>query len=298
MSAKKLYLPGDEWLYFRIYGGHLTVNTILIEKIIPLLMEIDESGEITMWFFIRYSDPDHHLRLRLKLNKNADTKEIINRINEEIEAYVDDDLIWKVELGSYQPEYERYGKRSMPYVERLFYCDSQSYYKILKAIPAGNEDALWLYAMLSADQLLNDFAISLERKKDLLLHLSRSFGKEFAKGKTLARELSDKYRKYRPTIEGLLDRKDQESPNDLFLNILYQRSTACQEEIDRIHDLYRTDSMEVQLDDLLSSLIHMSMNRVFLNNNRMHEMVIYDFLHRYYRSAIAKDLNKAASPQS
>ena len=38
----------------------------------------------------------------------------------------------------------------------------------------------------------------------------------------------------------------------------------------------------------LSSLIHMTMNRFFKSKNRLHEMVIYFFLYKYYDSYLAR----------
>lgn len=42
------------------------------------------------------------------------------------------------------------------------------------------------------------------------------------------------------------------------------------------------------LNDLLSSYSHMMVNRLFKTKQRTHEMVLYDFLHRYYKAEIAR----------
>ena len=49
--------------------------------------------------------------------------------------------------------------------------------------------------------------------------------------------------------------------------------------------------LKVSLNSLLTSIIHMTMNRWFRSKNRLHEMVIYEFLSRYYKSEIAKNNN-------
>jgi hypothetical protein len=46
------------------------------------------------------------------------------------------------------------------------------------------------------------------------------------------------------------------------------------------------------IDTLLLSYIHMMMNRLFMAKNRMHELIIYDFIRRYYTSENAKARNK------
>ena len=45
--------------------------------------------------------------------------------------------------------------------------------------------------------------------------------------------------------------------------------------------------LELSLDDLMSSYIHMLLNRLFRNNQRTHELVVYDFMWRWYRTQVA-----------
>ena len=46
---------------------------------------------------------------------------------------------------------------------------------------------------------------------------------------------------------------------------------------------------EIPIDKLsISSYLHMEMNRLFTSNNRLNEMVVYNYLTRYYKSEIAK----------
>ena len=40
-------------------------------------------------------------------------------------------------------------------------------------------------------------------------------------------------------------------------------------------------------DDLLSSYIHMMINRLFRDKQRLHELVCYDSLHKYYNFKLA-----------
>lgn len=288
MRKRAIYIPGDQWLYFRIYGGHNTLDRLLREDLFPLIKQHLDGGMISLWFFIRYNDPDKHLRVRLKLDQDLALSEIIMSFRNALKRWIDDGLIWKVELGSYQPENERYGAKSMAFSEQLFFHDSQAYCSFRIDMPDHDDEALWLFAILSANDLLDEFSFNLHQKKELLLDLSRNFGKEFGKDKILARQLSDKYRKSRLRIDNLISQKPQAVIDNYLLDKIKQRSTADHDVIQSIINLYKNEVMEVNLQDLLSSLIHMSLNRIFINNNRMHEMVIYDFMHRYYRSAIAR----------
>ena len=42
------------------------------------------------------------------------------------------------------------------------------------------------------------------------------------------------------------------------------------------------------VNQLLGSIIHMNLNRLFLSEPRMHEMILYDFLCTYYRSRLKR----------
>lgn len=296
MTNKVVYIPGDEWLYYRIYGGHYTMDKLLKEKLFPLINGCLNNGMIDKWFFVRYNDPDHHIRLRLKIEKESALSTIMLNIRESLTSAVDEGLIWKIELGTYQPEYQRYGTNCMEFAESLFFQDSHHYCSFNNNRPQHDEDISWLYALLSANDLLDGFGLSLPDKKDLMLDLSRSFGKEFGKGKALASQLSDKFRKHRKRISELICGNAPASADQYLLRHISEISGSRRQPIQRILRLYEKGETEVSLKDLLSSLIHMLMNRAFVNNNRVIEMVVYDFMHRYYRSAIYR--KPAASMES
>jgi thiopeptide-type bacteriocin biosynthesis protein len=171
----------------------------------------------------------------------------------------------------------------MELAENIFCTDSQAY---MNALSSGSmrhdENSRWLFAIASIDHFLDDFQLETEERKNLLLGLNRSFGKEFGKGKQLARQLSDKYRTHRSRISQLLSAGNDEP----LFSPLRERSILSKQSVRCILGMYDNKQMEVDKLSLLSYLIHMSMNRIFQNNNRLHEMVIYDFLFRYYKSLV------------
>ena len=46
--------------------------------------------------------------------------------------------------------------------------------------------------------------------------------------------------------------------------------------------------LDIDIDDYLSSITHMTINRLFITKNRFCELVIFDYLYRYYDSSIAQ----------
>ncbi len=286
MTYCRTYLPCDEWLYVRIYTGHRRADWILSEVLFPLWQQLNKQGLSDCWFFIRFSDPDFHLRFRAKFKTNDAAYMFVEKLKETLSPLVDEALIWKIELGSYVPEKERYGEGSMAFSEQIFYADSTAFAEALRSgIFKSGEDYRWLFAMASIDYLLNDFNYILDEKKLLLLELSRSFANEFNKDKHMAKQISVKFRETRIRIKEIFEKGSDQNIHRLFC----KRSENSNTDIKAILELYAKDRMTVQKNDLLSSFIHMSMNRIFRNNNRMHEMLVYDLLFRYYKSMVFRE---------
>ena len=58
--------PGTTWLYLKLYGGVSAIDRLLCELVGPLCARLLTEGVAERWFFVRYGDPDYHLRLRLE----------------------------------------------------------------------------------------------------------------------------------------------------------------------------------------------------------------------------------------
>lgn len=286
MTYCRTYLPCDEWLYVRIYTGHRRADLVLSEVLFPLWQQLNKQGLSDCWFFIRFSDLDFHLRFRAKFKTNDAAYMFMEELNKTLSPQLEEALVWKIELGMYVPEKERYGEESMAFAEHIFCADSVAFSEAFRlGIIKSDEDYRWLFAMASIDHLLNDFSYMLDEKKSLLLELSRSFAKEFNKDKHMAKQISGKFRENRIRIKEIFE----ENSNENIHGIFRKRSQDSNKAIKAILGLYAEDKMTVPKNDLISSFIHMSMNRIFRNNNRMHEMIIYDLLFRYYKSMMFRE---------
>ena len=61
--SERSFPPGSVWLYAKLYTGRATTDALLREGLGPLVRSLRERGVIEGWFFIRYGDPDWHVRL-------------------------------------------------------------------------------------------------------------------------------------------------------------------------------------------------------------------------------------------
>lgn len=117
---------GSEWLYFKLYGGVKVADKILLENIKPLVEELLQKKLIDYWFFIRYSDPDNHLRVRFHLPDTSKIGDVILLFYQFIRPAESVKYIWKIQTETYVRELERYGFENITLSEKLFFFDSQS----------------------------------------------------------------------------------------------------------------------------------------------------------------------------
>ncbi|WDT67964.1 thiopeptide-type bacteriocin biosynthesis protein [Cloacibacterium sp. TD35] len=269
---------GGEWIYYKIYVGTKSADDILNNTIFSFANEMIEKKIINHWFFIRYNDPKFHLRIRF----NCDIKNlgsILVAMHGLLSPLIEEFIIWKVQIDTYNREIERYGLNTMEFSEKVFYYDTLMVSKFLYNFK--DENLRWLFALKSIDSFLDLFKYELVEKINLMEILSTSFKNEIGTSKILNSNLSDKYRKNRTLIENAIEEKNENK--DLY-KIIYSRNINISNEpvFSNFNKL-----LEVPLNSFISSHIHMTMNRVFKSKNRIHEMVCYDFLCRYYKSKMA-----------
>lgn len=292
MSIKRQFIIGEDWLYYKIYTGVSTTDRILTNIIQPIAQKLIEDKIIDQWFYIRYADPDHHLRVRFHFpNSKINLNEVVRILTPYLNDLLNKNLVWKVQTDTYQREIERYGDTTIELSESLFYYDSELNIQLIKGIEDTNlEDKRWLISMAIIDSYLDSFKYSFAQKMKLLERLMIGYGKEFGMNSDLRKQLSDKYRSNRKLIDGFLmtNKNDLGSEYYFIFRLIENHSKRIISISNEIEELSKNDNLKIQYDSLLSSFIHMTMNRLFKSKNRIYEMVCYDFLHRYYISYNAR----------
>lgn len=294
-GVKRSFIIGDNWLYYKIYMGTKTSDMVLTDVLRPIVSSLIKENIIDKWFFIRYSDPKPHIRLRFHYNSSENLSIIVSKLQVSLTKLVNQDIIWRIQTETYHRELERYGSNTIEIAEELFYHNSEMIVVFLDIIEGEEgEELRWLFAMRAIHALITGFKYDLQERLKLLEWLKTSFGNEFGMNRYLKKQLDDKYRKKRGAIEKFMVFDKNEIPEyKPILDILETHRNKIEPLADRI--LYHRDSqtLQVELDYLLGSYIHMLMNRIFKSKNRLHEMVCYDFLYRYYRSLFARQSKKS-----
>lgn len=290
-QPRRIFSIGTEWLYYKIYTGHKTADLILTKCIKPVTEQLQIESIICKWFFIRYADPNHHLRIRFFTGDRDNLCRIISTLHDSLNYFIEHELIWKIQIDTYLREIERYGLNTIEPSEALFHWDSEATIQFLDLIKGEEgENLRWLFGLRSIDQLLNNFRYSPKEKMLLLRELKTNFGEEFGMSRFLKKQLDKKYRNERENIESFMNfNKKTRADHAMILDILKKRDDGMKPSVQRILNLRNRHRLEIAEIDLISSYIHMLMNRLFKSKNRLNEMVCYDFLYRYYKTILARN---------
>jgi thiopeptide-type bacteriocin biosynthesis protein len=282
MNIQRHFILGDNWLYFKIYTGFKTADLLLRDAIYPLSQQLKLQKLISHWFFVRYNDPDFHLRVRFYLPKTQTNGEIIQQIHNSLQEYFQNGMIWKIQYDTYNREIERYGKNTMELSEQIFCADSEMVVELLKNT---TDNQRWLLSLRAIDELLTIFGYNIEKKAELLKILQENFAKEFKIEGKLVKQFSQNFRENRKEIEKIMTVNNEEN---ILLLPVFSKSAKIQHYINKFLEFEKDKKMQVSFNDLLSSYIHLMLNRFFRTQPRKHELVLYDYLYRYYNSEINK----------
>jgi thiopeptide-type bacteriocin biosynthesis protein len=279
--------PGSEWLYAKLYTGTGTADQLLNHLVGPLVRSSMASGAADAWFFIRYADPDWHLRLRLHGEPGRLHAEVLAGLEAAAAPLLETGQLWRMQLDTYEREVERYGgDRGIELAEQLFAADSEAVLTILGSLSGdAGLDLRWRLAMAGIDLLFEDLGLTLEDKRSMARGARESFGREFGIDGNFRGQVSQRYREERARLEALLD-PGQALPAPLAagLEALRRRSDQVAPVTAELRQLGQAGRLSVTLADLARSVAHMHANRLLRSAHRAQELVLYELLDRAYSS--------------
>ncbi|MDR3696108.1 lantibiotic dehydratase [Mucilaginibacter sp.] len=281
-KVKRVYLPGDEWVYLKIYCHPATSNNILTKCVRNIIAGLKKQNILKSWYFIRYNDPDNHLRIRIQTNPD-DTATVVRYFEKKIRTYVEKGIINNLLLDTYKREIERYGAETIVYAENAFNASSELVSTYLKNISTGAFDFSELHlALLSADALLEIFFPEYSSRIYLLKNIHENMKHEFDDSKQVKMQLDNKYREYSAFINNMKKNQAQiigiagKKEYNSYLKSLSLLKTNAQ--------LFFPGKVM----KLAADIIHMHLNRLFNEKQRSQEFIIYYLLYKYYLSVKAR----------
>ncbi len=280
MIQRSFYI-GSEWIYYKWYCGKRVADELLVEVIKPLTEDLMAQQLIDQWFFIRYHDPDFHLRIRFHVDDITKTGTVIHAVYERIQAYVAEAVIWNVQTDTYQREIERYGESMILFSEKLFGIDSQTCVQTLSLVE--DDELLFLFTAKRIDQLLTLCNLTIEEKIAFVQNHEEAFKEEFTPDKAMNQAIKEKYRSISKQLVHFLE-NDLTGEYKPLEEVLHQEKAAYIEEIKTISYLNKDKVLQKNA----AAYIHMMVNRTFRDQQRKYEWLLYNFLVRAYKTLQAK----------
>lgn len=211
-KIQRNFIVGDQWLYYKLYTGPKTSELVLANIIKPIVHKLLEIRVIDKWFFIRYTDPDHHIRLRLHIRDYKSLDVVFATFTPHFKKWSTAGLIWKIQMDTYERELERYGSKTIVASESIFQSDSSMVLDFIQLIDGEKgEELRWLLALKCIDIYFDNFKYSSKEKLEFMEDLKHRFGKEFGMSRFLKRQLDIKYRAKRKKIEDFMNMKKNDS---------------------------------------------------------------------------------------
>lgn len=288
------FIIGSNWIYYKIYTGPKSADNILINNIYPLVDSLLKRKIVSKWFFIRYSDPEFHIRIRFFLNSYENFGGVVKEVHNCLKELYFEGIIHNIVLDTYKPEYKRYGGVAMKYVESVFEAESNmilSYLSYEKKEALIMDESRWLFGIKAIDQHLDLFGYSNQDKTNLLYSLKESYKNEFKDSIfNIGKQLGSKSRSYKGKVKQALN-------SNFAIDFLEIKKGQAAEPISNIIKLKNNGLLAISLNELNYSLLHMLINRLFKSRNRMYELVLYDLLYSYYLAmAKRKESDCSKSP--
>jgi thiopeptide-type bacteriocin biosynthesis protein len=257
-AASRLRPPGSEWLFVKLYCPRNLENDLIPESMLTFAENAVTAGLADSWFFIRYSDPDSHIRLRFHGSPQRLTGKLFAIVCDWARGLMSEGLCLKFAFETYEPEIERFGGAAgLAAAEELFGADSRACARLLHEVKRKGwpHDEITLLA-LSIDDLLG--AIGFDPAERLRWYGGQTnargadIGADFRQRKNLLRSVLGQPQQF---LAGLSD-------GSAIASILAQRQEGLAQAALRLRDLAERRILRRPLDALCASFVHLHLNRM------------------------------------
>jgi len=294
---------GSGCLYLKLYAGTATAERLLTELVAPVAAAAIASGDASHWFFVRYHDPRHHLRVRFFGEPSRLATRVLPAIEAAAAPFREQGAVWRQQVDTYEREVERYGgPAGIELVERVFWLDSEATLELLQGVgeesdggPRLADDVRWLVALRGVDQLLADLGLSERGRLGIYTQLQDNLDREHRTGTEFHRQLGARYRARQADIERALGSRvgggaaPGAAPLERAAAILARRSARLAPIVSELIARDAAGLLRPRLDaGLQGSVVHMHVNRLLQSAQRSQELVLYTYLRRFYAGLIAR----------
>jgi thiopeptide-type bacteriocin biosynthesis protein len=254
---------GSDWLFAKLYGPVSGQDELLAGPVRRFAEFATSSGLATRWFFLRYADPDPHLRLRFAGEPADLMAGLLPRLSEWTRSLLGDGSCDRIAFDTYEREIERYGGPSgLAVTEQIFAVDSVT---TIELLALGHDPGDPTVAVLSVDSLLA--ALGLGRARRAAVYRSCVVDRHES-----GAEYRERQRALRPLL-GTHDGADLD-PEGALARLLRARDLDLHPLGQRLHHLERAGELGASVDHVCRSLIHLHCNRLLSRSGPSEQRVL------------------------
>lgn len=253
--------PGSDWMFVKLYCPSDLETDFLSGPVRAFTRDVVGEG-FTDWFFIRYSDPRPHIRLRFRGEPARLAADLLPRITAWAAGLTSSGVCQRFSIDTYDREVDRFGgAHGLAAAEDFFCADSAAVSdllasRVIEPLPT---------AVMTVDAILQGLGLSKQQRA--VWCAARSGPRP---------ESGADYREWKQLLRPMLADEAAPQPLDEVLDRLRTAGTRLRTATTRLHDigcLSRTPA------DLHDSLLHLHLNRL-LGADRATERRVYGLLGR------------------
>ncbi|MFI9503417.1 lantibiotic dehydratase [Nocardia sp. NPDC052566] len=255
-AADRLRPPGSDWLFAKLYNVPTFEEDLLANEIRTFCAQAVEDGSAQSWFFLRYNDPEPHLRIRWHGDPDLLADKLAPAVLRWGNALVTAGYCRRICLDTYDQEVERYGGVAATAVaEELFAADS--------------------VAVLDLLRLIDDRVVELDRPRlgmytvhDLVVALGLDEAERadlFRTGVADRKATAEEYRKQKGEFRALLGDPEWlagQPGGAAIAAVLAERRIRLRAAASRLQALAGSGELGRSLPELARSFVHMHCNRL------------------------------------
>ncbi len=265
-ARDRLRAPGSDWLYLKLYGPASEQDDLLTGPVRAMAQLALGSGLAERWFFLRYADPDPHLRIRFG-GDAARLAGLFVELAPVIQELLAEARCSRAAYDTYEREIERYGgPAAIAVAEDIFAADSAATVELLDLVREGQPLDRAILGVWDVDDLLASLGLDAARRLEWCrtrVRDRRPSGADYrVRGGTLRQVLAD------PSALG-------DGPSwAAAVGILARRRHQLRPLGEALSGLEAAGRLTRPLPRILDSLVHVHANRFLEQGGRTEEHVL------------------------
>ena len=107
--SHRLYPPGSEWLFIKLYCPHSREDDLIGDSLLSFAGNVIASGLADSWFYIRYADSEGHVRLRFHGAPERLSSLLFSQVCQWATGLMATGAVSRFAFDTYDREIERFG---------------------------------------------------------------------------------------------------------------------------------------------------------------------------------------------